>query len=142
MQNQLLLDEFVNTYQKLDKNNLELLTQIYSHDVCFIDPMHQVNGIQDLTHYFANLYSNVKFCNFEITDSFVSGDNAFIYWNMQYAHPKLASGNTITVQGHSKLQFSGNKVSNHRDYFNVADMLYKHIPLLGSAIKFIDKRAG
>ncbi|TMO11870.1 transcriptional regulator, partial [Pseudoalteromonas sp. S185] len=30
----------------------------------------------------------------------------------------------------------------HRDYFNVGELLYKHIPILGSVVNYIDKRAG
>ena len=56
--------------------------------------------------------------------------------------PKLASGKTISVEGHSKLVFKEGKIINHRDYFNVGEMLYKHIPILGGVINYIDKRAG
>jgi len=61
---------------------------------------------------------------------------------MHLSHPKLNAGNTISVQGHSKLVFEGEKIINHRDYFNAGELLYKHIPLLGNIINFIDKRAG
>lgn len=142
MDNQLSVDKFVEIYQKLDKDNLVLLAEIYSEDIQFIDPMHEINGIDNLRHYFANLYSNVKHCRFDITDTFSDNKNAFIYWTMHYAHPKLNSGNTISVQGHSKLVFEGSKIIKHRDYFNAGELLYKHIPLLGNIINFIDKRAG
>lgn len=142
MDNVLPVDKFVDIYQKLDNSNLELLSEIYSDDIEFIDPMHQINGIAELRAYFANLYSNVKHCQFDITDSFSAGNNAFIYWTMHYAHPKLSSGKTISVQGHSKLIFKKDKIIKHRDYFNVGELLYKHIPLLGSVINYIDKRAG
>ena len=142
MDNVLPVDKFVDIYQKLDNSNLELLSEIYSDDIEFIDPMHQINGIAELRAYFANLYSNVKHCQFDITDSFSVDNNAFIYWTMHYAHPKLSSGKTISVQGHSKLIFKNDKIIKHRDYFNVGELLYKHIPLLGSVINYIDKRAG
>ncbi|MBQ4859644.1 nuclear transport factor 2 family protein [Pseudoalteromonas sp. MMG007] len=142
MDNVLPVDKFVDIYQKLDNSNLELLSEIYSDDIQFIDPMHEINGIEKLREYFANLYSNVKHCQFDITDSFSVNDTAFIYWTMHYAHPKLSSGKTISVQGHSKLIFKDDRILKHRDYFNVGELLYKHIPLLGSVINYIDKRAG
>lgn len=142
MDNQLPVDKFVEIYQQLDSTNLDLLSDIYCDNIQFIDPMHEINGIVELSRYFANLYSNVKHCQFDISDSFNSGNNAFIYWTMHYAHPKLSSGKTISVDGHSKLIFKDGKIIKHRDYFNVGELLYKHIPLLGSVIKLIDKRAG
>ncbi|KPZ65910.1 SnoaL-like domain protein [Pseudoalteromonas sp. P1-16-1b] len=142
MDNQLPVDKFVEIYQKLDKDNLELLTEIYAQNIHFIDPLHEINGLEDLRRYFRGLYSNVKYCRFDITDSFTSDNNAFVYWTMHYSHPKLNAGNTISVQGHSKLVFEGAKIIKHRDYFNAGELLYKHIPLLGNIINFIDKRAG
>ncbi|WP_165735779.1 nuclear transport factor 2 family protein [Pseudoalteromonas sp. C8] len=142
MDNQLPVDKFVEIYQQLDSTTLDLLSDIYCDNIQFIDPMHEINGIVELRRYFANLYSNVKHCQFDINDSFDSGNNAFIYWTMHYAHPKLSSGKTISVEGHSKLIFENGKIIKHRDYFNVGELLYKHIPLLGSVIKLIDKRAG
>ena len=142
MDNQLPVDKFIEIYQQLDSTNLDLLSDIYCDNIQFIDPMHEINGIVELRRYFGNLYSNVKHCQFDICDSFNSDNNAFIYWTMHYAHPKLSSGKTISVEGHSKLIFEDGKIIKHRDYFNVGELLYKHIPLLGSVIKLIDKRAG
>lgn len=142
MGDQLAVEKFVEIYQKLDSSNLALLAEIYSDDIEFTDPMHHIKGITALRDYFANLYSNVQQCHFEISDSYTCGNNAFIYWTMHYVHPKLASGNTITVQGHSKLLFSAGKIVTHRDYFDVGELLYKHIPLLGGVVRYINKRAG
>ena len=110
MDNQLPVDKFVEIYQQLNSTNLDLLSDIYCDNIQFIDPMHEINGIVELRRYFANLYSNVKHCQFDITDSFNSGNNAFIYWTMHYAHPKLSSGKTISVDGHSKLIFKDGKI--------------------------------
>ncbi|WP_338363332.1 nuclear transport factor 2 family protein [uncultured Pseudoalteromonas sp.] len=142
MESVLPVAKFVDIYQQLDKTNLHLLNDIYSEQINFTDPMHEINGLNELTRYFSNLYSNVKHCQFDISDTYEQGDNAFLYWTMHYAHPKLASGKTISVEGHSKLTFQAGKIIKHRDYFNVGELLYKHIPLLGGVINYIDKRAG
>lgn len=57
---------FVQMYQHLDKDNLHLLPQVYSDDICFRDPLHQVNGITALTNYFADMYQNVQAISFNI----------------------------------------------------------------------------
>ncbi len=63
MQNQMLnnssnnrplwLNNFVSVYQTLSTDNLDLLSNIYHTDVTFIDPMHKVEGLDDLD---LNLY--------------------------------------------------------------------------------------
>ncbi|TMO29295.1 nuclear transport factor 2 family protein [Pseudoalteromonas sp. S4492] len=142
-----ILDRFIDVYQTLNKDNLQLLDEIYHPDIQFADPLHAVNGLGELREYFKNLYANVLSCEFAIEDSYVTenaegkDDTAFIYWTMHYRHPKLNKGQAISVAGHSRLKFSGDKIINHRDYFDVGAMLYRHIPVLGSAVKYIDKRA-
>jgi len=37
----------------------------------------------------------------------------------------------------SHLKFADGKVISHRDYFDLGEMLYEHIPLLGGVIKSI-----
>lgn len=132
---------FVGIYQQLNKQNLHLLDDIYHNDIHFSDPLHKVEGLSQLHNYFADLYSNVTECKFEITAEHCSGDDAFIYWIMRYSHPKLAGNKQITVNGHSHLTFSGEKIISHQDYFDVGALLYRNIPVLGSIIKLIDKRA-
>ncbi|MCF7499829.1 nuclear transport factor 2 family protein [Pseudoalteromonas sp. L1] len=134
------LDRFIEIYQSLNKNNVQLLDDIYHPDIQFTDPLHTVNGLESLHHYFENLYANVLSCQFSIKDTESSNNKAFIYWTMHYRHPKLNNGNSIAVEGHSRLVFEGDKIVNHQDYFDVGALLYRHIPLLGTAIRYIDKR--
>jgi len=135
------VESFVNIYQKLNKNNLHLLGDIYAPNIHFSDPLHEVAGLDDLHSYFSDLYSNVQECGFDITSHHCAGDNAFVYWVMKYRHPKLANNKEITVKGHSHLVFNGDKIIEHQDYFDVGALLYRNIPLVGSVIKLIDKRA-
>ncbi|KPH62466.1 nuclear transport factor 2 family protein [Pseudoalteromonas porphyrae] len=135
------IENFVNIYQQLSKDSLHLLDDIYHPSICFSDPLHTVNGLDDLHSYFADLYSNVTECRFDISSFHSVDDNAFLYWTMYYRHPKLASHKEIAVQGHSHLVFDGNKIKLHRDYFDVGELLYQQIPFIGPVIKLINKRA-
>ena len=55
-----LVDDFIQLYQALNKDNLHLLAQVYDDNISFTDPMHQITGLASLTQYFAKLYKNVK----------------------------------------------------------------------------------
>lgn len=131
---------FIDCYQRLNKHNLALLQRMYSEDIHFADPLHQVDGLASLTDYFANMYANVQNIEFDISSAYEVQDNAFLYWTMRFSHPKIKGGSEIAVQGHSKLEFSGDKVQRHRDYFDVGQMLYRQLPVLGTVIKALDKR--
>jgi hypothetical protein len=72
---------------------------------------------------------------------FSSDNQAALYWTMSFCHPKLNQGSEIVVEGHSYLVEQDNKVIKHRDYLDVGAMLYEHIPLLGSVVKTVKRRA-
>ena len=134
------LQVFIDNYQKLSIDNLHLLENIYHLDVEFQDPAHKLSGFDTLSAYFNELYTNLKDCDFVITNVLVDGDEAAIYWHMQYVHPKLNKGRPVNVEGHSFIQGKDNKVILHRDYVDFGAMLYEHIPLVGSAVRLIKSR--
>ncbi|MCZ4371026.1 nuclear transport factor 2 family protein [Vibrio diazotrophicus] len=129
-------------YQQLNKDNLHLLPEVYHKHVVFEDAAHRIEGLEALQSYFANLYENVERCEFSIAEQHQSNDNGFITWTMHLQHPKLSGGNPIDVNGMSHLKFADGKVISHRDYFDLGEMLYEHIPLLGGIIRSIKRRLG
>ncbi|EGU32244.1 putative transcriptional regulator [Vibrio ichthyoenteri ATCC 700023] len=129
-------------YQQLNKSNLYLLDDVYHRDVVFEDAAHRLEGWDELKRYFDALYRNVQRCQFDIQDLQQQGNAGFITWTMALEHPKLQRGNTIYVNGVSHLKFSDGKVIYHRDYFDLGEMLYENLPLLGSVIRTIKQRLG
>jgi limonene-1,2-epoxide hydrolase len=135
------LDNFVDVYQKLSINNLELLDTVYHPQVVFEDPLHKLQGIKALHHYFSGMYQNLTFCNFLIQNILKEGECAGVYWEMTYQHPKLNKGQTVTVLGHSHLKMQDNKIIYHRDYLDLGVMLYEQLPLIGKLIRWVKLRA-
>ncbi|AWB65407.1 transcriptional regulator [Saccharobesus litoralis] len=137
------LTQFIECYEALGVEDFSSLTQVYHANVHFQDPIHQINGINDLTQYFQQLYTQVTACQFKVIEVLESKNNqqAAIYWQMTYQHKQLNAHKPITVEGHSLLKTENDKVIYHRDYLDVGAMLYEHIPLLGSLVKTIKKRA-
>jgi hypothetical protein len=141
MAHALWLQNFIAVYRELGVNNLTSLHQIYHPNIEFRDPLHQVNGLDELLDYFDSLYTHLEHCIFNIDRVFSSDNQAAVYWTMTFCHPKLNHGGEIVVEGHSCLVEQDNKVIMHRDYLDVGAMLYEHIPLLGLAVKAVKKRA-
>jgi hypothetical protein len=135
------LSNFVNIYQTLSTNNLDLLEKIYHHDITFIDPLHHVEGFDDLHQYFNGLYQNLLTCEFVINKVIFDGNEAAIYWTMSYQHNKLNKGEVVTVSGSSHIQGKEDKVVYHRDYLDLGAMLYEQIPLFGNVTKWIKAKA-
>ena len=133
------LEMFCRHYQCLSADNLAVLSEIYAPEIHFHDPSHQLTGIDNLRCYFENLFSNVKHCQFEIAQVIEQEGEAFVRWQMHFAHPKLNSGHPITVPGLSQLRFS-EQIDFHRDYFDLGAMLYEHIPVMGALVKSLKRR--
>lgn len=135
------IERFIHQYNSLSIDSMHLLDEIYQEEIHFIDPIHEIHGLADLKRYFENLYTNVQNVTFKLSESFTCGEHCFLYWSMEYQHKALNRGRVISVSGHSHLKFTEQKVSFHRDYVDVGEMLYEHIPLIGWAVKHVKSRA-
>ena len=130
---------FCREYQRLSGDNLQALRDIYAPHIHFQDPSHQLQGVESLVSYFEGLFSQVKHCRFEIEQVMEQDGEAFIRWQMRFAHPKLNGGNEVCVPGVSHLRFS-EQIDTHQDYFDLGAMLYEHIPVLGALVKTLKRR--
>lgn len=137
------MKDFLEVYRSLSSENLHRLGDIYTADIHFVDPAHEIKGLDNLRGYFEKLYTNVTSVEFQFHDHFRSEENGYVRWTMLFSHPRLKSGRQIEVPGSSFLHFSDdNKVSYHRDYFDLGSMLYQHLPLLGGIVRYINRRLG
>ncbi|MGE8059321.1 nuclear transport factor 2 family protein [Pseudomonas sp. NPDC089547] len=134
------LQSFAQRFATLDTHNLDLLNDLYSEDVEFRDPLHQLNGLPALRAYFAQLYAKVPECHyrFEGTDELEPG-HGYIRWTLHFRHPQLACGQLISLQGCSHLRWH-ERVHFHQDYFDAGALLYEHVPVLGSVICWLKGR--
>ena len=135
------LVDFISVYQQLATDNLDLLASIYHPNVTFIDPIHEINGFDQLTSYFAGLYQNLASCDFVIEHHIQQGSEASLFWKMTYQHPKLNKGKDVIVYGTSHIKSKDGKVVYHRDFLDLGIMLYEQLPVLGKIIKLIKEKA-
>jgi hypothetical protein len=135
------LVRFIDTYQGLSINNLDSLDKVYHQDIFFQDPLHHVQGYQALQHYFSQLYTNLSACEFVVKHAICHDNEAAIYWTMRFCHRQLKGGEEIEVSGHSLLKECEQRVVFHRDYLDVGEMLYEHLPIVGSLIRYVKKQA-
>ena len=137
------MEQFLKVYQDLKLENIESIEEIYSQDIHFIDPAHEIEGLAALRDYFENLYKNIDHIHFDFLHPARIENEGYVQWTMTFSHPRIKGGQNISVPGTSFLKFSSdNKVYFHRDYFDLGSMLYQHLPLLGAVVKSINRRLG
>ncbi len=137
------MKDFLDVFNSLSSDNLHRLEDIYTSDIHFIDPAHEIRGLDSLRSYFAKLYANLVSIDFAFHEPLQSGQSGYVQWVMNFSHPRLNGGRSIAVPGTSFLRFTTErKASYHRDYFDLGSMLYLHLPVLGTIVRSINRRLG
>ena len=135
------VDTFIYVYNHLNKNTLSLLDSLYANELHFHDPIREIYGLAAYRAYLAHLYDKVTECRFDIVQIDRGDHWAWISWNMLCVHPTLNKGRPIQLEGCSRLTFR-EKVLEQHDYYDLGAMVYENLPLIGSLIKQLKKRAG
>ncbi|WP_241560301.1 nuclear transport factor 2 family protein [Marinomonas rhizomae] len=136
--NFLLIERFKAFYLDVKHPKLDKIDDVYTEDVLFKDPVHELRGAESLHAYLSEMCVNVRSGRFEYLDQVIAENTAYIKWNMHFKHPKLGN-KTITVRGISQVQFN-ERIYFHEDVYDLGQMLYEHVPLLGVAVKGLKKR--
>lgn len=138
-----MMDKFLTMYNSLNSKNLHLLKDVYRADIRFVDPAHEICGLEKLTDYFFALYQNLYSIDFAFHDAQQIDSAAYLQWEMTFRHKKLSGGRPMVVNGATFLQFDRDRmVYYHRDYFDLGALLYEQLPLFGRLIKVIKRRLG
>jgi len=133
------LNSFKSLYQTFDSEMLERLSEFYSPNIAFKDPIHQLQGLGALKDYFAGLCNPEQQCSFVFTNQVVTNQQAFLQWQMHYRHPRLNKGKRLTLDGGSLIKFD-TSIFYHEDFYDMGAMIYQHIPILGWAVKSINAK--
>jgi limonene-1,2-epoxide hydrolase len=139
-----VIDRFCTVYSDLCQATPEDLASIYSNDVVFIDPIKAHRGLADVKSYFANLLDQAQRCHFDITTIIATQPSQstnithVVNWTMYLKVKKHPS--EITLKGTTQLSVFNDRIAYHRDYYDLGQMVYEHIPILRFFIKKIKAR--
>ena len=134
-----LLHRLVRFYQTFDLDAIKRLGEVYCEQVTFEDPIRRIEGLAALQAYFTSLMQHVKSCRFDVVRYETTAQFGFVEWEMHFSHASLNRGDTIKVSGVTVLSFA-DKITYHRDYFDLGEMLYEHVPVMGLATRHLKRR--
>lgn len=138
-----VIERFCKIYTDICQISPDDLESIYAKDVVFVDPITTHRGIDAVKNYFSNLLTQAESCKFDIADVFdCDGNNTartqvthIVNWTM---HLTLKGNNKhITLDGTTQLNVVDDIVAYHKDYYDLGEMVYEHVPILGFVIKKI-----
>lgn len=135
-----IIETFKAFYSCFDSRSLSSLQNIYADDVVFSDPVHVIEGLDDLMKYFESMCSNLTECRFDFIDEMIGSHAAFFKWEMTYRHPSIKSNTELKILGTTYIGFTNGKVTVHDDFYDMGAMLYEHLPVVGHAIRLVKSR--
>lgn len=138
-----VLKRFSEMYSDVCQTSPEDLASIYADNITFIDPITTHHGLGAVQDYFASLLHQAQRCEFDIaTIAQVSEPHGnfthVVNWTMLLV---LKQGDkVITLDGTTQLTVEDDRIVYHKDYYDLGEMVYENIPLLGFIIRKIKKR--
>ena len=134
-----LIERFKSYFKRLHEADLSQLRGLYSDDVLFKDPVHEIRGLVELEDYFTTMCADLSDCRFEYLDEAVTAQTAYIKWMMHFKHPRLGN-RLISVRGVSHLKIADDRIDYHEDFYDMGAMLYEQLPLLGNVTRWLRLR--
>lgn len=140
--NDAALDRIRDFYQSLTPQSVAQIRTLYAADAYFKDPFNEVRSVDAIERIFAHLFSQVAAPRFIVHDALRQGEQVFVTWDFIFRMRRFRHGEQrIRGVSHLKLVPDG-KVCFHRDYWDTAEELYEKLPLLGSVMRWLKRRAG
>ena len=138
-----LIEEFCSIYRDLTKISSSDLQRIYTKNVEFIDPITTHHGLDEVQAYFANLKEVAASCEFTIIDVISCSNNQagithVLNWEMKLVLKKPHK--CVFLSGTTQLKQNDDGFYYHRDFYDLGEMVYEHIPVLGWCVKAIKRK--
>lgn len=136
------LNRLVEYWQTLTPTTVDDIGYVYADDAFFRDPFNEVTGLEKIRHIFADMFVRLDAPAFNITETIEEPHGALLIWDFTFRIKSLKPGLTRRIQGTSHIRFAADgRVQYHRDYWDAAGEFYEQLPLVGSLMRFLKKRA-
>ena len=136
------VDRIVEAFQTLTPESVDGLTAIYSPTARFKDPFNDVQGIAAIQRIFRHMYVSLDNPHFVVTNRIVQGTQCFLTWEFRFGFKRFKQGQAQCILGGSHLVLdSDGLITLHRDYWDAAEELYEKLPLVGSLMRWLKRRA-
>jgi len=131
----------VERFERLQRPDLVRLPELYTEGALFKDPFNEVRGTAAIARVFEHMFDSLDEPRFVVHDIVVDGDQCFLRWEFHFRMKRFErAGQCIRGGSHLKLAADG-RIALHRDYWDAAEELYEKLPLVGSLMRWLKRRA-
>ena len=129
-------------FENLSPKSVARMEAYYDAGARFVDPFNDVQGLAGIEAIFAHMFETLDEPRFVVTTQLLQGQQCFLTWDFHFRFKRFHNATPQTIRGATHLVFSDTGlVTLHRDYWDAAQELYEKLPLLGSLMRWLKKRA-
>jgi hypothetical protein len=133
--------QLINQFESLSLESVDQLTNLYATHALFKDPFNQVIGRDAIKQIFVHMFSQVNNPRFLINSVLEDDQHASLTWDFRFEF-KSSPQHSEIIRGCTWFTFNDHDlITEHRDYWDAAEELYEKLPLIGSLMKWLKKRA-
>lgn len=137
------LERFTHLFSHLAAERIATLVEAtYAPDVFFNDTLKSVRGSAALKIYLLHSAEAVEDCRVTVEETTRTDRGEYLLrWRMMIRFKRFRRGVDTWTIGASHLRFTADgRVAYQQDYWNAADGIYQHLPVVGAAIRWIQRR--
>jgi hypothetical protein len=136
------LDRLVVFFETLTKTSVADLPLIYAPDARFKDPFNAVQGCAAISAIFSHMFVALEAPRFVVIERISQGQQCFLTWEFRFRFKNYQQTTEQVILGASHIVFNEQGlVSLHRDYWDAAEELYEKLPIVGSVMRWLKRRA-
>jgi hypothetical protein len=116
-------------------------TKVYAPDAYLNDTLKTIHGSQNIRDYFIKTAKGLDSMIVNFDDVAISGHNYYFRWTMDTLMKHLSPGKNVHTIGVTLVRFDPEgRVLIHQDFWDSAQGVWDHVPLLGSVIRWIQSK--
>ena len=127
----------VDWFESLQPQTLGTISGIYAFNAHFRDPFNDVCGTAAIRAVYEHMFETLEHPRFEVIESVAQGQQICLVWMFRFTW----RAKSFEIEGSTLFDLdSDGLIARHRDYWDVAQGLYEHLPVLGPLLRLVRKK--
>jgi steroid delta-isomerase len=135
------IERIVQRFEGISPDTLDAVAELYALDARFKDPFNEVQGPEAIRRIFEHMFESLDEPRFVVHEAIVQGRQAFLAWDFHFRMKRFDRAPQIIRGGSHLVLAADGRITLHRDYWDAAEELYEKLPLVGSLMRWLKKRA-
>nr|WP_315464489.1 nuclear transport factor 2 family protein [uncultured Rhodoferax sp.] len=136
------VQRMVDFFEHITPETVAELPHIYAPAARFKDPFNDVTGLPDIQRIFRHMFVALDNPRFVVLERVLQGPQCFLTWEFRFRFKRFSPDTEQVILGATHAVFNGaGLVTVHRDYWDAAEELYEKLPVVGSVMRWLKKRA-